>query len=116
MEGTVALLSVSAPCAAPIGRSDDVQRLLSFGKALLCPDPGYPAVAGDEPAARVQEAAERIGCVHLKEARAEPCAASAQQVSFLEPPGNGLILPLGQGGLTRGAQQSISHIEVVAGR
>jgi inosose dehydratase len=79
---------------------DAVVRLLDDSDVALCLDTGHLAIGGTDPLELVENAADRIGHVHLKDVRRSVAGqVAAGTTSFVDGVRAGLFAPLGQGDL-----------------
>lgn len=77
-----------------------VERLLADSDVPLCLDTGHLAAGGADPSRLVQEHADRVGHVHLKDVRMSMAKLVADgALGFAEAVHGGLFTPLGDGDL-----------------
>lgn len=81
-----------------IEREEEVQRVLDGSEIALCLDTGHLLIGGTDPAELANNAANRIGHVHLKDVNA-PLAARVRdgELGYSDAVRQGLYRPLGDG-------------------
>jgi inosose dehydratase len=86
-----------------VERPEEVERVLAGSEIQLCLDTGHLAAAGVDPAALVARVPERIGHVHLKDVSVEVAGRlRSGRIGYREAVGQGLWVPLGEGGARLG--------------
>jgi inosose dehydratase len=91
---------------------DSVLRLLESSDIKLCLDTGHLLIGGMQPLELLQQAAERVAHVHLKDVRTAVAATvSAGDSSYIGAVREGLYTPLGDGDLDVAAV--VSALEAV---
>ncbi|SDE78327.1 sugar phosphate isomerase/epimerase family protein [Limimaricola pyoseonensis] len=91
-------LSVHPHLATAIERPREVRRLLDETGLSLCLDTGHHAAWGDDPAAFLEEAGDRLAYLHLK--NVDPGLAADLQAGRIDPRGamdRGIFCPLAEG-------------------
>lgn len=79
---------------------DSVLRLLDSSDIKLCLDTGHLLIGGMQPLELLQDAADRVAHVHLKDVRiAVAATVSAGDASYIAAVREGLYTPLGEGDL-----------------
>jgi inosose dehydratase len=83
-----------------IENRDSVLRLLDSSDIMLCLDTGHLLIGGMQPLELLDDAADRVAHVHLKDVRTSVAATvSAGDASYIGAVRQGLYTPLGQGDL-----------------
>jgi inosose dehydratase len=81
-----------------IETADELQRVLDASPVPICLDTGHVTIGGTDPLALARRHADRVGLVHLKDARtAVAQRLNAGELSLMAAVQAGLFAPLGEG-------------------